>query len=292
MSDTAIDRTRGGIVGSPARPAEEAAPGLATVGVAGSGALLGGLRHLGPLRRLASPVALIALWQALASAGVVSERTLASPIRIVGTFASLIADGTLIENLLVSLSRVLVGLAIAVVVGVALALVAGLSRLGDEIVDAPLQMIRTMPHLALVPLFILWFGIGETPKIALVALGAVFPIYLNLLSGIRNVDGRLLELARTLRLSRTETIRHVVLPGALAPALTGLRYAVGVAWLSLVVGEQINASSGIGFMMMDARDFMRTDIILVGLLVYALLGLGTDAAVRALEHRALRWQRA
>ena len=242
------------------------------------------------LRRLASPVALVLLWQALASAGLVSQRTLASPLRIAETFAQLLSNGTLAENLLVSLSRVLVGLAIAIVLGVSLALVAGLSRIGEEVIDAPLQMVRTMPHLALVPLFILWFGIGETPKIALVALGAVFPIYLNLLSGIRGVDVRLLELARTLRLGRAQTIRHVVLPGAIAPALTGLRYAVGMGWLSLVVGEQINASSGIGFMMMDARDFMRTDIILVGLFVYALLGLLTDAGVRALEARALRWQ--
>ncbi len=246
---------------------------------------------IGQLRRLASPVALVLLWQALASAGVVSQRTLASPIRIAETFAQLVSNGTLLDNLLVSLSRVAVGLAIALVVGVSLALLAGLSRVGDDVFDAPLQMVRTMPHLALVPLFILWFGIGETPKIALVALGAVFPIYLNLLAGIRGVDPRLLELARTLRLSRLQTIQHVVLPGAIAPALTGLRYAVGMGWLSLVVGEQINASSGIGFMMMDARDFMRTDIILVGLLVYALLGLLTDAGVRALEARALRWQR-
>ena len=277
MSDTTINR------------AETVHPSARTR-VARTAASVSWAGPLGHLRRLASPVALVMLWQALASAGLVSQRTLASPVRIAETFAQLVSNGTLVDNLLVSLSRVLVGLAIAIVVGVSLALVAGLSRIGEEVVDAPLQMVRTMPHLALVPLFILWFGIGETPKIALVALGAVFPIYLNLLSGIRGVDPRLLELARTLRLSRLQTIRHVVLPGAIAPALTGLRYAVGVGWLSLVVGEQINASSGIGFMMMDARDFMRTDIILVGLLVYALLGLLTDAGVRALEMRALRWQ--
>ncbi len=275
MSDTAIDRPR------TARPSSI---------LRGRSASVSWVSPLGGLRRLASPVALVLLWQAFASAGLVSQRTLASPLRIAETFAQLLSNGTLVENLLVSLSRVLVGLAIAIVLGVSLALVAGLSRLGEEVIDAPLQMVRTMPHLALVPLFILWFGIGETPKIALVALGAVFPIYLNLLSGIRGVDVRLLELARTLRLGRAQTIRHVVLPGAIAPALTGLRYAVGMGWLSLVVGEQINASSGIGFMMMDARDFMRTDIILVGLLVYALLGLLTDAGVRALEARALRWQ--
>ena len=140
------------------------------------------------------------------------------------------------------------------------------------------------------PLFILWFGIGATPKVALVVRGALFPIYLNLTGGIRGVDPRLLEFARTLCLGRWQTIRHVVLPGALAPALVGLRTASGMAWLSLVVREQINASSGIGDMMMDARDFMRTDTIQVGLLVYAGLGLLTDAAIRALERGALRWR--
>ncbi len=140
------------------------------------------------------------------------------------------------------------------------------------------------------PLFILWFGIGETPKIALVALGAMFPIYLNLFAGIRGADPKLLEAASTLGLSRAALIRHVVLPAALPNALTGLRYAAGIAWLSLVVGEQINADSGIGYLMMDARDFLRTDIIMVGLGVYALLGLLSDQAVRALERRTLAWR--
>jgi sulfonate transport system permease protein len=203
---------------------------------------------------------------------------------------SLSASGELLENLLVSLGRVAVGLGIGVVAGVGFALVAGLSRIGEDAVDAPLQMGRTLPHLALVPLFILWFGIGETPKIGLVALGSVFPIYLNLFAGIRGVDPKLVEAANTLGLSRGELIRHVILPGALPSALVGLRYALGVAWLSLVVGEQINAQSGIGHMMMDAREFLRTDIIMVGLLVYALLGLGGDLLVRALERRALVWR--
>ena len=165
-----------------------------------------------------------------------------------------------------------------------------LSRAGEDAVDAPLQMVRTLPHLALVPLFILWFGIGETPKIALVALGSLFPIYLNLVAAIRGVDPKLIEAGRTLGLSRVEMIRHVILPGALPGFLVGLRYAVGVAWLSLVVGEQINADSGIGYMMMDARDFLRTDIILVGLVTYALLGLLGDQGVRLIERRALAWR--
>ena len=240
--------------------------------------------------RLVSPLLLLVVWQAACSTGLLPPRILASPARILATATTLVLNGELPVNLAVSLARVAAGLAIAIVLGAGLALLSGLSRRGENAVDPPLQMIRTLPHLALVPLFILWFGIGETPKVALVVLGALFPIYLNLHSGIRGIDPKLLELARTLRLTSWQTIRHVVLPGALAPALVGLRTASGMAWLSLVVGEQINASSGIGFMMMDARDFMRTDIILVGLLVYAGLGLLTDGAIRAIERSALRWR--
>ena len=242
------------------------------------------------LRRLASTLILLAVWQAGYQAGLISPRVLAPPSAILQAAWTIILDGTLPYNLLISLTRVVIGLSIALALGVPLALLSGLSRAGEDAVDAPLQMVRTLPHLALVPLFILWFGIGETPKIALVALGSVFPIYLNLVAGIRGVDPKLVEAGRTLGLSRFEMIRHVILPGALPGFLVGLRYAVGVAWLSLVVGEQINADSGIGYMMMDARDFLRTDIILVGLLTYALLGLLGDQGVRLIERRALAWR--
>ncbi|AHI25219.1 Aliphatic sulfonates transporter permease protein [Komagataeibacter xylinus E25] len=154
----------------------------------------------------------------------------------------------------------------------------------------PLQILRTLPALAMVPLFILWFGIGETPKIALVALGATFPVYLNLHKGIRSIDPRLLEMTRTLGLSRMQTIRDVILPGALPDLLVGLRFAVGMSWLMLVVAEQVNAESGIGHMMMEAQDFMRTDIIMVGLVIYGLLGLVSDQAVRLMERAFLSWR--
>ena len=244
-------------------------------------------RHV---RRLLSPLIIVLVWQAGSSAGLIPPRTLASPASILASFWALTADGTLIDNMLVSLARVAAGLAIAIVAGTAAALVAGLSRIGEDAIDAPLQMARTLPHLALVPLFILWFGIGETPKIALVTLGALFPIYLNLFAGIRGVDPKLIEAAKTIGLTRAELIRHVILPGALPSFLVGLRYAVGIAWLSLVVGEQINANAGLGAMMMDARDFLRTDIIMVGLLVYAFLGLAADQAVRSIERAALVWR--
>ncbi|GFE97494.1 MULTISPECIES: ABC transporter permease [unclassified Gluconobacter] len=248
------------------------------------------LRRLVSIRRFASPLVLVCLWQVACSLGFLSTRLVASPIQIAVTGWTLVRDGTLPFNLGVSLLRAGSGLGIAISVGVALALVSGLSRVGEDVVDAPLQILRTLPALALVPLFILWFGIGETPKILLVALGATFPIYLNLHKGIRSIDPKLVEMSSTLGLSRWQTIRDVFLPGALPDFLTGLRYAVGVSWLMLVVAEQVNAESGIGHMMMDAQDFLRTDIILVGLLVYGVLGLISDQIVRFLESTLLAWR--
>lgn len=242
------------------------------------------------LLRYASPVIAVLLWQGACSAGIVSTRLVASPVQVIMTGWGLLRDGTLGANLGVSLARAAIGLAIAVVLGVGFALVSGLSRLGEDIVDAPLQILRTLPALAMVPLFILWFGIGETPKIALVALGATFPVYLNLHKGIRSIDPRLLEMTRTLGLSRMQTIRDVILPGALPDLLVGLRFAVGMSWLMLVVAEQVNAESGIGHMMMEAQDFMRTDIIMVGLVIYGLLGLVSDQAVRLMERAFLSWR--
>ncbi len=243
-----------------------------------------------PFRRLVSPVVLVLAWQAASTLGLLSPRTLASPVQIVLTGWGLLASGELPWHLAVSLGRVLAGLAIGLTVGAGLALVAGLSRLGEDIVDAPVQMLRTLPFLALVPLFILWFGIGETPKIALVALGTAFPIYLNLFAGIRGVEPRLAEMGRVFGLDRAGLLRHVVLPGALPSALVGVRYSLGVAWLSLVVAEQVNANAGIGYLINDARDFLRTDVIMVGLVLYALLGLLADSLVRALERRLLAWR--
>ena len=245
---------------------------------------------LGKARRFLTPMLLVLLWQLAAQSGLISTRLVAAPSQILLAGWELAASGELLHHLLISLRRVALGLGIALAFGVPLALIAGLSRLGEDVVDATMQMLRTMPFLALVPLLILWLGIGEAPKIALVALGATFPLYLTLFAGIRGVDPKLLEAGRTLGLSQAELIRHVVLPGALPQALVGLRYALGTAWLSLVVGEQINATAGIGFLIMDAREFLRTDVIIVGLLVYALLGLGADQAVRSIERAALAWR--
>jgi sulfonate transport system permease protein len=242
------------------------------------------------LQRSATSIFLLLAWETASTIGLIPARILAAPTAVAGTAWDLIASGELESNLLVSLGRVVAGLSIALVTGTTLALIAGLSRAGEMAVDAPMQMLRTMPFLALVPLFILWFGIGETPKIALVALGGTFPIYLTLFAGIRGVDKKLVEASTCFGMNRRALIRHVILPGALPSFLVGLRYALGISWLSLVVAEQVNASAGIGYLINDARDYMRTDIIVVCLLVYSLLGLTTDMIVRGLEHRALAWR--
>ena len=240
--------------------------------------------------RLASPVAIIVLWQLASMTGLLSPRILAAPSEIVAAASKLIASGELVTGLVVSFLRVLAGFSIALVVGILLALVSGLSRLGEAVIDPPIQMLKAMPFLGLLPLFILWFGIGEAPKIGLVAFGAVFPIYLTLHGGIRGIDKKLIEAGRTLELGTLGIVRHIVIPGALPSLLVGVRYGLSVAWLSLVVGEQINASSGIGFIITYARDFLQTDIIVVCLLVYAIMGLLTDGLVRMIEAYALRWR--
>lgn len=244
-----------------------------------------------PSARALSPLLAVGLWQVASVTGVLPARLLASPLTVLSSAWALTVDGTLPAALLVSVQRVAAGFAVGAVAGVALGLTTGLSRWADQLLDPILQMLRMLPFLGLVPLLILWFGIGELPKVVLVALGTAVPLYLNTYAGIRSVDRRLLEAAEVLRLGRWQRIRHVVLPGALPQVLVGLRLGLGVAWLSLIVAEQVNADSGLGHMIMEARDFLRTDVIVVGLLVYALLGLLTDAVVRGIEGRALAWRR-
>jgi sulfonate transport system permease protein len=240
--------------------------------------------------RWVSPVLLLLLWELGSRTGVIPERILAAPSAVAVTFWAMLISGELPSNLAVSLVRALAGLAFGLVIGVVLALAAGLSRRGETAIDPLMQLKRTIPVLALTPLFIVWFGIGETPKITLIAVATVFPIYMNLFSGIRGVDARLIEAGRSFGLGQAELIRHVILPGALPAFLVGLRYALGVSLLVLVVAEQINASAGIGHLINNARDFMRTDVIVVCLVVYASLGLAADQLVRTLEARALAWR--
>jgi sulfonate transport system permease protein len=246
--------------------------------------------------RLISPLAALAAWQLISELGLVSAQKLPPPTQVWSTVVTLVSSsspafGTLQGALAVSLERVTIGFAVGGTVGLLLALTAGLSRIGENAVDPLMQMLRTLPLFGLIPVFIVWFGIGEGPKIILIAIGAAIPLYLNAFAGIRNVDARLGELARVLHLSRRELVTQIVLPGAMPQILVGLRQSLGVAWLALVVAEQINANAGLGFMISQATQFLRNDVIIVALLVYCVLGLLTDWLVRMLERRALQWRR-
>ncbi|WP_394298664.1 ABC transporter permease [Streptomyces rimosus] len=242
------------------------------------------------LRRAIVPVVLLVLWQVLSASGALPGDILASPGTIARTAWTLVSEGTLPSAMLVSLQRVAVGLAAGAVAGVALALASGLSRLGEDLVDPVVQMLRSVPWVGVIPLFIIWLGIGEAPKVALIALGVAFHLYLNVYAGIRGVDAQLVEAGTSLGLGRWGLIRHVVLPGALPGAMTGLRYSLATAWLALVFGEQVNADDGLGFLMNQAREFFRTDVIVVCLVVYAVLGLLADFIVRTLERLLLQWR--
>jgi sulfonate transport system permease protein len=243
-----------------------------------------------PLRRALGPLLVVALWHLASISGALPPEVLAGPGTVITSAGKLWASGELQQAMWTSLGRAASGLAIGGSIAVALAVVAGLFRLGEDLVDSTMQMLRTIPTLALIPLLIIWFGIGEAPKIALVALGTAFPLYLNLYAGIRNVDQKLIEAGRTLGLGRAGLVWNIILPGALPNALVGLRYALGIAWLALVFGEQVNATAGIGYLMSTAREFFQTDVIVVCLVVYALLGLVVDAIVRILERVLLAWR--
>jgi len=246
--------------------------------------------------RVVSPVVVVGLWQAASSTGILPASKLASPASIAHTAYTLVVTnsptyGTLQESLLVSCERWAVGLAVGVTVGVLLAVLTGLSRVGEAILDPILQALRSIPLLGLIPLFIVWFGIGELPKVLFVMLSALFPMYINTFAGIRGVDSKLGEVGHVLGLRRHEMLRHIVLPGALPAALTGLQLSVVFSMIALVVGEQINATSGLGFMITQAQQFLDNSVIMVALIIYAILGLLANGAVRLLERKALAWRR-
>jgi sulfonate transport system permease protein len=240
---------------------------------------------------LLGPALFLLYWSVLSATGWIDERILPAPWVAVETAAGLIETGRLQEYLAGSSLRAAQGLALGVAVGLVLALVSGLSLLGGYVVDGLVQLKRGVPVLALIPFLVLWFGVGEAMKILTIAVTTFVPIYVHTHNALRAIDLKHVELAETLGLSRAGFIRHIVLPGALPGLLLGLRFGVTSAWLALVVVEQLNATSGIGYMVTLARNYAQTDVMLVGLVVYALLGLGSDAAVRLIQSRTLAWRR-
>jgi sulfonate transport system permease protein len=242
------------------------------------------------VRRAAGPLAVLAIWQIACSTHLFTSFEVASPVQVWDAARQLWSEGQLQSNLLISLRRVAEGLGLGLAIGLLLAVISGFFHLGEDLLDPVIQAARSVPILGLLPLFIIWFGVGEAPKVYLVALGSLFPIYINTYAAIRGVDAKLIEVGQTLGLSRWGLIRNVILPGALPGFLVGLRYALVGCWLIIVVAEQINAQSGIGYLIMQAETTDRTDIMFLGLAIYAALGIAADLLVRLLERRLLSWR--
>ena len=235
------------------------------------------------------PVALIAIWQIASSTGVLESRILPAPSAVVSAFWDLSITGELWQHVKVSAGRALLGLFVGGGLGLLLGLLNGSSKMASTLLDTTLQMIRNIPALALIPLVILWFGIDESAKLFLVAVGVFFPIYINTYHGIRSVDPQLIEMGKSYGLTRWQLYKEIILPGAMPSILVGLRFALGLVWVLLIVAETISAQSGIGYMTMNAREFLQTDVVLVGILLYALLGKLADVLAIGLEKYLLRW---
>ena len=253
-------------------------------------------RRLGPGRRIrfafwVGPAVLLAVWAAGSAAGFISPAVLTAPWDVAAAFKDQWVKHDLLGDIVASLTRAGLGLASGVVAGTVLAVAAGLSRAGESLIDGPIQIKRSVPTLALIPLFIAWFGIGQEMKIVTIALISMIPIYVNTHNGLRGIDGKYAELAETIGISRGEFVRHIVLPGALPGFLLGLRFAVTSALLGLVVVEQYNATSGVGHMMTLAEEYGQTDVLVVGLVIYGVFGFLADTAVRLVERKALAWRR-
>ncbi|UJF36387.1 ABC transporter permease [Paenibacillus hexagrammi] len=236
------------------------------------------------------PLLVLVIWQISGSLGFVSKTMLPTPYEIWLAFYDLLRSGELFRHLEISIWRAAVGFLLGGSLGLVFGLLVGLFRKLEHSVDPSIQMLRTVPHLAITPLFILWFGFGEFSKILLIAKGAFFPLYVQTFLGIRSVDSKLFDVARVLEFSKFKQVTKLVLPAALPNILLGLRLSIGVAWLGLVVAELMGSSEGVGYLILDARQFSQTAIVFVGIIIFAIVGKGSDSLVRILEKRLLKWR--
>ncbi|MFE5389799.1 ABC transporter permease [Bacillus thuringiensis] len=242
------------------------------------------------VRAITIPVIILIIWQLAGVFGLVSKTVLPTPLDIFLAFQELIKTGELFGHLSISVFRAAAGFFIGGGLGIILGTIVGFSARSEQYLDPSVQMLRTVPHLAVAPLFVLWFGFGETSKVLLIADGAFFPLYVNAFLGIRGVDSKLFDVARVLEFSKRKLITKLILPSALPNLLLGARLSLGVAWVSLVVAELMGSTEGIGYMIMDARQFSNTDIVFVGIIIFAFVGKFSDSLVRLLEVKFLRWR--
>ncbi|RVU20723.1 ABC transporter permease subunit [Methylobacterium oryzihabitans] len=236
-----------------------------------------------------APLAFALGWETLCRFGGVNPQVMPAPSAVLATAWTLAADGTLFVHLGYSLVRAATGFVVGGGIGFGLGVLVGFSRLAEALLDRSIQMVRAIPFLALLPLVIVWFGVDEAGKIFLVSLGVLFPIYINTVLGIRQVDPKLMEVAKVTGLSLRGRITKIILPGAMPSILTGVRYALAVAWLALVIAETIATTKGVGFLAMDAREFLQTNVIVLTIVIYAAIGVLADSVARALERRLLAW---
>lgn len=236
------------------------------------------------------PILLLIIWYILTEFNFVNTKLFPSPVEVVQAFITMTASGELIKHTWASAQRAIIGFTIGGLIGVFLGVLNGLYPIAEQFLDSTIQMIRNIPHLALIPVVIIWFGIGEEGKIFLVVLGVFFPIYVNTFYGIRSIDKGLIEMAKVYGLKGTGLFRKVILPGALPATLVGVRQSLGIMWLTLIVSETVAVDSGIGYMAMNARDFMKMDVIILSIIIYAILGKLSDLIAKALESRLLRWR--
>jgi sulfonate transport system permease protein len=293
VTATPVTGRRPDHVASPEHPARHAEPSPAPnpPGLVRPRSLRAAARRRGGALRLVGPAVLFAAWWIGTTTGRIPSSVLASPSQVLTAFQELIRNDDLFAQIGVSLGRAIKGVAIGAGIGLLLGVAAGVWTLGERLLDSSMQMLRTVPFLALVPLIVVWLGIGETPKVLLIALATTFPMYLNTYNGVRNVDRRVVEAMRSYGLSGFRLIREVVLPLALPSILTGLRFCLGVSILALLAAEQINAQQGLGSLLYTAQTYQRVDILMVVIIIYALLGLTADLIVRVLERVMMPWRR-
>jgi sulfonate transport system permease protein len=240
--------------------------------------------------RVAGPIALLVAWWAASASGALNPAVLASPQQVASAAWQLWQSGQLQSAVGVSVLRAATGLVFGVSAGLVLGVITGFSRLGEELLDSPLQLLRALPFLSLVPLFMVWFGIGEEARVVLIAVATSFPMYVSTAGGVRAVDPRLVEAMRTFGLSRWALVREVVLPAAMPSLLSGLRLSMTLSVIALIAAEEINTTNGIGFLMAQAQTYSRTDILTVCVLLYGLLGLCVDLIVRGAERLLMPWR--
>ncbi len=235
------------------------------------------------------PILILVFWQIFSVIGLIPTRILPAPLGVLGAAIQLAQTGELFRNIGISAARAVTGFLVGGSIGFSLGLLNGISSVAEKLLDTSIQMLRNIPNLALIPLVILWFGIGDEARLFLVSLGVMFPIYLNTFHGIRSVDPGLIEMGKIYGLNAWGLFWRIILPGALSSILVGVRFSLGIMWLTLIVAETIAADSGIGYMAMNAREFMQTDIVVLSILIYALFGKLADIVARSLENYWLQW---